>query len=88
MSAIWPKVLSLLLREVKRFTRENYSSQKNQLLCNRFKKKKRERKREKKKHSASPHGPWGIYPGQMLGGKDVFVQPTAQQMTQGLCPLQ
>lgn len=35
---------------------------------------------EKNSHSASPHGPWSIYPDQMLGGKDVLVLPAAQQM--------
>lgn len=43
---------------------------------------KKEWKRERKKnnHSTSPHGPWSIYPDQMLRGKDVLVLPAAQQM--------
>lgn len=53
----------------------------NELLCNCWGEKKSERGRGKKNnHSASPHGPWSIYPDQMLGGKDVLVLPAAQQM--------
>lgn len=55
---------------------------KNQLLCNSWGKKKKgvkEGEGKKKNHSASPHGPWSIYPDQMLGGKDVLVLPPAQQ---------
>lgn len=55
---------------------------KNRLLYNSWEqKKKREKEGELKKNpSASPHGPWSIYPDQMLGGKDMLVLPAAQQM--------
>lgn len=64
----------------KSFSPGKTTAAKNWLLCNSWGEKRvKEGEEKKKNHSASPHGPWSIYPDQMLGGKDVLVLPAAQQ---------